>query len=251
MPMVAVYDGMLAEVYDAYTDADARGDLPLWDRLVTEAGGPALELGCGTGRVLLPLIQAGHKVQGLDDSADMLALCRVRAVARGLCPTLHHARMSEYSLADRFSLVFSAAGTFTLLAGPGEMEHALLTAASHIRPGALLALAMDAPRRPSEAPVVARDLIRPSDGARLRCVLEPLEAPAEEVEAWMITNEIIMTDGGRRSDTRRIAFRRPEPARFAAMLRSAGFADVELRDALGCHPMKAGEEEYLALARRS
>ena len=39
MPLVAVYDGMLAEVYDAYTDADARGDLPLWDRLVTEAGG--------------------------------------------------------------------------------------------------------------------------------------------------------------------------------------------------------------------
>jgi SAM-dependent methyltransferase len=251
MPMDAVYDGILAEVYDAYTDADAREDLPLWDRLVTETDGPALELGCGTGRVLLPLIQAGHKVHGLDDSADMLALCRVRAVARGLSPTLHHARMSDYSLADRFSLVFSAAGTFTLLAGTGEMERALLAAASHMRPGALLALAMDAPREPSEGPVVARDMIRPSDGARLRCVLEPLDAPDEEVEAWMMTNEVIPPDGGKRSDTRRIAFRRPEPAGFVAMLRSAGFTDVELRDALGRHPMKDGEDEYLVLARRS
>lgn len=59
-----------------------RRDVPFWRNLALNAGGPVLELGCGTGRVSLPLARAGVRVVGVDRSAAMLALAQ-RRVARG------------------------------------------------------------------------------------------------------------------------------------------------------------------------
>ncbi len=59
-----------------------RRDVPFWRNLARNAGGPVLELGCGTGRVSLPLARAGVRLTGVDRSAAMLALAR-RRVVRG------------------------------------------------------------------------------------------------------------------------------------------------------------------------
>jgi ubiquinone/menaquinone biosynthesis C-methylase UbiE len=58
-----------------------RRDVPFWRRVARGAGGPVLELGCGTGRVSLPLAKAGVEVVGIDRSAEMLARARRRAMA--------------------------------------------------------------------------------------------------------------------------------------------------------------------------
>jgi SAM-dependent methyltransferase len=245
----ALYDGLLAEVYDDYTDANGRDDVRLWDRLAADSDGPVLELGCGTGRVLLPLLAQGQPVEGLDNSADMLARCRARGKEFGLAPVLHQADMTDYAMDRRFGLIFCAAGTFTLLADPGAMEAALERARTHLATGGLLALAMDASGSRTETAVVVRDLRRGSDGARLRCILDPHPNKSDEVARWQMTNEVTLADGTVRRDTADIAFRRPAPSRFADMLRAAGFSRVELRGAAGAGEMREGDETYLALAR--
>jgi SAM-dependent methyltransferase len=53
-------------------------DVPFWRNLALQAGGPVLELGCGTGRVTLPLGRAGVRVVGIDRSDRMLARARAR-----------------------------------------------------------------------------------------------------------------------------------------------------------------------------
>jgi len=58
-------------------------DLPLWEELAEATDGPALELGCGTGRVALHLARRGHKVVGIDRDADLIAELRERAAAEG------------------------------------------------------------------------------------------------------------------------------------------------------------------------
>jgi ubiquinone/menaquinone biosynthesis C-methylase UbiE len=59
-----------------------RRDVPFWQRVARQAHGPVLELGCGTGRVSLPLARAGISLVGIDRSAPMLARARRRIKPR-------------------------------------------------------------------------------------------------------------------------------------------------------------------------
>src|SRR2546423_12155060 len=65
-----------------------RRDVPFWRRVAAGAGGPALELGCGTGRVSLPLARAGAKPVGIDRSAPMLERAR-RQSLKSSNPQIH------------------------------------------------------------------------------------------------------------------------------------------------------------------
>ena len=58
LDLIAQYYDLIFGGYDE--------DLPMWQKLAEEAGGPLLEIGCGTGRLLLPLAQAGYTITGLD-----------------------------------------------------------------------------------------------------------------------------------------------------------------------------------------
>lgn len=70
--------GAFAEFYDHVRPYQQRPDVDFYLRLARDTGGPVLEVGCGTGRVLVPTAQAGIEVTGLDRSQAMLQRCRER-----------------------------------------------------------------------------------------------------------------------------------------------------------------------------
>jgi SAM-dependent methyltransferase len=70
--------------YAAYYDWEnrqtvGRRDITFWQRMAAPVGGPILELGCGTGRVALPLARHGSRIVGIDRSESMLTRARLRA----------------------------------------------------------------------------------------------------------------------------------------------------------------------------
>ena len=65
-----------ADFYDHVVPYHARPDVQFFVDAARERGGPVLELGCGTGRVLIPTARAGFDIVGLDASAHMLSICR-------------------------------------------------------------------------------------------------------------------------------------------------------------------------------
>lgn len=67
---------VFAEFYDYVIPYRDRRDVGFFVAMARQAGGPVLELGCGTGRVLIPTARAGVEIVGLDVSAPMLAVCR-------------------------------------------------------------------------------------------------------------------------------------------------------------------------------
>ena len=74
--------------YAAYYDWEnaqtvGRRDILFWQRMAAEADGPILELGCGTGRVAIPVARKGSTVIGIDRSASMLARGHMKCSARG------------------------------------------------------------------------------------------------------------------------------------------------------------------------
>jgi SAM-dependent methyltransferase len=66
----------VAEFYDYVVPYRERQDVNFFVELAQQAGSPVLEIGCGTGRILIPTARAGLRIVGLDSSASMLAVCR-------------------------------------------------------------------------------------------------------------------------------------------------------------------------------
>ena len=134
------YEGVLARNYDALYGVmrDPSGDAAFYRALAQETGGPVLELGCGTGRVLLPIAALGISCVGVDASPSMLAALR----AKNPPPTLElfEGRMESFDLGDRrFRLVTSPFRAFQhLLDVPAQLA-ALANIRRHLLPGGLFA----------------------------------------------------------------------------------------------------------------
>ena len=78
MPSSPTYEDFpfVAEFYDYVVPYRERNDVRFFVELAQQADGPVLEIGCGTGRILIPTARAGVTIAGLDSSAPMLAVCR-------------------------------------------------------------------------------------------------------------------------------------------------------------------------------
>ncbi|HOC18688.1 MAG TPA: class I SAM-dependent methyltransferase [Vicinamibacterales bacterium] len=108
------------------------------------AGGPVLELGCGTGRVMLPCARAGARITGLDRSAPMLAVARAKleredAGVRGRAQ-LVEGDMRSFDLGERFALVTIPFRGFQHVLAVEDQIACLENVHRHLEPGGLVAL---------------------------------------------------------------------------------------------------------------
>lgn len=123
-----------------YGDRD--DDLLMLEQFAARCGSPILELGCGTGRALLPLARAGYRLTGLDISPAMLDLARRKLAAEDLAEgvTLLQADMRDLDLEARFNLAFVAVNSFMHLPTTADQLAALARIREHLNPGGLLLL---------------------------------------------------------------------------------------------------------------
>jgi SAM-dependent methyltransferase len=121
------------------------GDVDFYRGLAREAGGPVLELGCGTGRVLLPIARDGIACTGLDSSEAMLEELRRKNPPENL--RLVAGGMESFDLApDRFALIFSAFRAFQHLLTIEDQLACLDAVRRHLAPGGLFAFDVFAPK---------------------------------------------------------------------------------------------------------
>jgi SAM-dependent methyltransferase len=133
---------LLAQYYDLL-HGDLEEDLPLWEALAQTAAGPILEVGCGTGRLLLPLAQAGYTLTGLDLSPVALATAQTKLAAAGLTGqvTLVQADMREFDLPQKdFSLALMPLNTFMHCQSMAEQLATLQAIHRHLQPGGQLVI---------------------------------------------------------------------------------------------------------------
>jgi SAM-dependent methyltransferase len=140
----AYYGSPLAvAAYDLFAGRGMKGDIAFYLDCARRFGGPVLEIGAGTGRVLLPLAEAGHEVVGMDNSTAMLERAVARLAAR---PDLRdrvrlvETDMTGFDLVRDFALVIIAGRSFQHVTEPDAQRAALLAIRRHLRPGGTLIL---------------------------------------------------------------------------------------------------------------
>jgi SAM-dependent methyltransferase len=137
------YRSLMAENWDLL-----RGDTSSWPdagwfRTVVEQGaGPALDVGCGTGRTLLDFLAQGLDIDGLDNSPEMLALCRAKGEAAGfdMNGRLYCGQMQALDLPRRYATIFVPSTSIQLLTDPTDLDRTFAAFHNQLKQGGRIAV---------------------------------------------------------------------------------------------------------------
>jgi SAM-dependent methyltransferase len=119
-------------------------DIAYFRRVIERSGEPALDLACGTGRLLIPFREAGLDVDGCDLSEDMLAFCAERAAAERLTVDLTAQRMCNLDLPRRYRTIL-VCESFGVGTTRDEDLKALRRIREHLEPGGRLVFDIELP----------------------------------------------------------------------------------------------------------
>lgn len=162
---MSTYGDTWGEWYDRIHVRD--DDLPFWTEEARVSGGPVLELGCGTGRVAIPIAQTGIHVVGLDNSRELLRIARTKArnlrLSRDQIQFMY-GDMRRFSLKQQFSLVCIPFNSFLLLLSVAEQFQALLAIRKHLIPSGRLIIDIFVPDLDR---LVSDQGVEPSKGERI------------------------------------------------------------------------------------
>ena len=123
-------------------------DIQFYLEYAKQTGGPVLELACGTGRVLIPIADAGIRIHGLDLSVNMLKIAEKKISERCLnnLATLSLGNMADFDLAEKnFSMAFIAVRSFMHLFTQREQLQCLKCIHEHLRKDGLLLMDLYSP----------------------------------------------------------------------------------------------------------
>ncbi len=218
-------------------------DIPYFQAVIEKYGQPALDVGCGTGRLLLPYLRAGLGVDGSDISGDMLEGCRELAAVEGLSPQLYQQALHELDLPRRYKTIFIN-GVF----GQGGIrEHdleALRRFYAHLEPGGVLALegglSYDLhvmqyadPEKRRELPEeewVPMGMEGAADGSVYKLYLRTIDFnPLEQTKTIQIRTEVLRDDEPVGEDVQTMVTCMYFRHELQMMLEQVGFRDIVLQ----------------------
>jgi SAM-dependent methyltransferase len=243
-----------------FFDADYAGyldDLPVIQAFAQRTGGPLLELGCGTGRLLIPLAQAGYAVTGVDLSPEMLRIAAAKAESAGVAGrvTLVQGDYGGVSLAGTYRLAFIMMNTFLHLPTQADQLRALRHWREHMAPGGTLLIDVFHPDVHQLADLDGRlewdkTWTDPQSGATvMKWVTRTVDLAEQTLHVTLIYDEIAADGSLRRTvapfDTRYLW-------RFEAelLLEKAGFTLEALYGDWDMSPFEGASDRMILVARR-
>ena len=115
-------------------------DVAFWVQKCRGVAGPVLELGCGTGRVTIPVAVAGVDVTGLDNSDSMLRRAHRKSAEARVDVRWVEGDMRVFDLSRRFALIYVPLAGFAHMRGPGDAAACLDRVIAHLAPGGRLSI---------------------------------------------------------------------------------------------------------------
>jgi len=249
------YRGLMALYWDLL-----RGDTRRWpDRaffrwVILKSGQPVLDVGCGTGRLLLEYLGRGIAIEGVDVSPEMLALCRRKAQERGLNPVLYEGAMETLDLPRRYRTILVPSSSFQLVTDLDLAREALRRFWAHLQPGGTLALPiMDLDKEEhTGAWTLAAEAVDAERGVVVRHWSRSTYDPVSRLESTedryelLREGEVVATECHNRSPATR-SYTLDEAV---VMLEEAGYTAIRAYAGFSSRPATAADRLFTLLAER-
>jgi SAM-dependent methyltransferase len=180
--MSGIFGKDYAAAYDTlYGEKDYEGECDLIERVLAEHGAAGsrriLDLGCGTGNHVLPLIRRDHAVTGVDRSPGMLARARAKAAEAEAVAAFHEGDVRDIDLGARFDAVLMMFAVLGYQRENADLKAALGTVRRHLEPGGLFVFDVwNGPAVLSDRPGQRVRTIRDGDTRIIRLTSTALDA---------------------------------------------------------------------------
>jgi len=258
--MSGTYDPHL---YDVVTPSDFRGDVAWYRHKALESGGPVLELGAGTGRITLPIAQAGVAVHALDSHAAMLqALRRKLSNLPGAVQErvrVVQADMTDFDIRQHFPLVIAPFRAFLHNLTTQDQLSCLRRVHQHLRPGGVFAFNVFHPSLDFMAQHAgaftgvwrwtgSHDL--PGGGQIIRSEANRYDTVRQLVHSHHRYEEYDDAGHLTRAFLHTLDLAYLYPSDIRRLLDQAGFADVEIWGDFEGHPLQNDGDELVVEAKR-
>jgi SAM-dependent methyltransferase len=256
--------GLVAQWWANRTATDE--ELTAYASAIARFGEPALDLGCGTGRLLVPFLERGLDVDGVDVSEDMLRWCRERAATANVSPTLYAQAMHELDLPRRYRTIFIC-DSFGIGGSRAHDREALRRIHDQLEPGGALVMSTGLPYDdadewqlwlPGRRTALPRDW--PAEPGRQRLpngdeleqrvrlvALDPRRQRIQlEIEARLVRDGAVV-----QQEVGQISISTYFEQEQRLILELAGFAEVEFQAGYTGRPATDDDTEILVIATRA
>ena len=229
-----------------------RDDIPFYVERARTARGPTLEIGCGTGRVMIPALEAGAQVDGLDLDAGMLSHLENKVRALGRTARLVQSDMRDFTMPRRYALVMAPFRVFMHLVSTDDQLRTLRCVREHLEPGGVFVFNVFYP---------SFDLVVEREGQRLLSIETTDPTTGGRVEVYDTprydrVNQIVHIDrevvsaGAGGPQTYRMAFHLRWTYRYEMelLLAAAGFPRWDLWGGFDRRPLEKDTDEMVIQA---
>lgn len=251
------YHGLMAQTWDLF-----RGDTSNWsDRaffleIIEDYGQPVLDVGCGTGRLLLDYLAQGIDIEGVDLSPEMLALCREKAQRLSLQPTLYQQAMEDLSLPRSYRVILVPSSSLQLVLNPALVAEVMRRFFAQLEAGGVLVMPFMRLWQPGD-PLendwqLTGEAIRPEDGLLARRWSRSSFDPATELEhtedryELLCEREIVTSEHHRRSP----ATRSYTQQQAIDLYQTAGFTNIQLRRQFSPQPVDLDDTLFSVIGQK-
>ncbi len=248
----------LARFYDL-DHASVRDDVEMYRQFAAQMGGTVLELGCGTGRVALPLARDGHQVAAVDISPDMLAALRAKLAQEppdvAARVQVVQADMRRLALGREFALALCPLNTFMHMTTQADQLAALGSAYRHLAPGGRLIVDVASPLAmllipAGEALSLQSELRDEVSGRTVQKFTSVRFDHARQMQYITLIYDEVGADGCVHRTTLRTELRYVFRFEMELLLERAGFTVEAVYGSADLEPYEALSENMIFVARR-
>lgn len=226
--MPYMYSDIEAQLYDEWFEHEPFEDQAFYQYFIEQKKGRVLEIGSGTGRLLLPYVRDGLEIEGLEPSPEMIDICLKKAQQLGLAPVIHQQAMEDLSLDKKYMTIYIPFCSFQLVTDHERVQETLKKFYDHLEQDGQLLISLFIPAdEPSQENVwrVRRTLQKDSE----QIILSEANRNDrfEQLQIQRLKYEVFHDDQLTKTVLRTMSMRWYHTYEFLMMLRHAGFPTIE------------------------